>query len=351
MYMFRHLVSIAILILLALSLSCSEEEVITDSRRSLVKWSPPEDFRPSYITQDENGVYYGLFISKRYSGRYNLWGVSARDGKKWSNPFLIDNAYYFGGLDFSIRNDSLFFIYYEIAPEYFGDHGLGLGDYVDYKDELDLTYSLKALRHDWDHDNLPDNVEAELLTSKRLPDTDLDGKPDALDYNPLSVPRIKSGNYDIYEQVLWNIIQSAGLDTMTIKRDTAWSKFYGIYVLSEPAPLYVAFPHEKQLFEMAGFPLPLISVKTQLWFGSRPRYRSTTGGTIPHINFSRISHKFLQNKAEAYVEVFRSEDNIENYRFILEKVDDKWNVSSIFLIEEESDSTQTEADSATQETP
>jgi hypothetical protein len=351
MYMFRHFVSIAILILLVLSLSCSEEEVITDSRRSLIKWSPPEDFRPSYIVQDENGVYYGLFISKRYSGRYNLWGVSSRDGKRWLNPFMIDNAYYFGDLDFSVRNDSLFFIYYEIAPEYFGDHGLGLGDYVDYKDELELAYSLKALKHDWDHDNLPDNVEAELLISKRLPDTDLDGKPDGMDYNPLAIPQIKSGNYDLYEQVLWNIIRSAGLDTIPVKRDTAWSKFYGIYVLSEPAPIYVSFPREKQLFEMAGFPMPLISVKTPLWYGSRQRYNSSTGGTIPHINFKAVSHKLLKNKADVIVEVFRTEDNIENYRFVLEKTGDKWNVTSILLIEEALDSNQVEADSSKLQTP
>jgi len=102
---------------------------------------------------------------------------------------------------------------------------------------------------------------------------------------------------------------------------------------------------------MAGFPMPLISVKTPLWFGSRPRYRGSTGGTIPHINFKGISHKFLQNKADVFVEVFRAEDNIENYRFVLEKEDDKWNVTSILLIEEAPDSTETEADSAAGETP
>lgn len=351
MYMFRPLVTIVILFLTLFSLSCSEKEIITDSRRSMINWSPPEDFRPSYITQDENGVYYGLFVSKRYSGRHNLWGVSSRDGQRWSHPFMIDNAYYFADLDFSVRNDSLFFIYYEIAPEYFGDHGLGLGAYVDHKDDLELSYSLKALKHDWDRDNLPDNVEAELLTSKRLPDTDLDGKPDFLDYNPLTVPQIKSGNYDLYEQVLWNIIQTAGLDTVPVKRDTAWSKFYGLYVLNEPFPLYVAFPGEKELFEMAGFPMPVISVKTPLWYGSRQRYNGPTGGTIPHITFWRISHRFLQNKADVYVEVFRTQDNIENYRFQLEKQDDNWNVSSIFLIEEVPDSTEAENDSSGNQTP
>ncbi|MBD3219141.1 MAG: hypothetical protein GF310_12775, partial [candidate division Zixibacteria bacterium] len=190
-------------------LACEEGPVIEDSQRRLISWKPPADFKPSYITQDEDSIYWGLFISKRYSAKYNLWTVKSSDRQNWVDPILIENAYAFSDIDFEVRNDSLHFVVYEIDPGYFPDHGLGLGAYVDYKDDISLSYSIKELRKDRDLDKIYDNIEKELLTSDRLPDTDLDGKNDLMDYCPLSKPHPFDRNHRVYESVLWNIIQSS----------------------------------------------------------------------------------------------------------------------------------------------
>jgi hypothetical protein len=324
-----------ILSALVLSFSCGKQPIIEAPRKAIISWNPPADFRPSYITQDQDSVYWGLFISKMYSAKFNLWTVKSTDRQNWVSPVLIDNAYYFGSLDFSVMNDSLHLTYYEIDPGYFPDHGLGLGAFVDYKDEMKLAYDIRDLTRDRDHDGIPDNVERELLTSPRLPDTDLDGKIDYFDTNPLAKPREQSNNHEIYTAILHDIVKTSGLDTIPVARDTAWSKFYRIYVLSGPSPLYLAFSSEQKTFEMVVFPMTLISVKTPLWFGSRPEYRSVSGGIIPHINFKNIKYKFLGNTASAYVEFYINEEQITNYQFDLKKEKGEWRVKGSYLLEEE----------------
>lgn len=331
----KPILTTLILIVLALSLSCGQSPIIEAPQKAIISWNPPADFKPSYVTRDQDSVYWGLFISKMYSAKFNLWTVRSTDGRNWLTPILIDNAYYFESLDFSVRNDTLHLTYYQIDPDYFPDHSLGLGAFVDNKDEMKLTYSIRDLMRDRDLDGIPDNVEHELLTSPRLPDTDLDGKKDFFDTNPISQPRRQSNNHEVYTAVLHDIVKTSGLDTIPIARDTAWTKFYRIYVLSGPSPLYLAFPHEQKTFEMVGFPMTLISVKTPLWFGSRPEYRSLSGGVIPHIDFKSTKYNFLGNKASAFVEFYINEEQITDYQFDLKKEKGKWQVIGSYLLEQE----------------
>ncbi len=337
--------TILILLFAAFLFACEEGPVVEDSQRRLVSWNPPADFRPSYITQDEDSIYWGLFISKRYSAKYNLWAVKSSDRRNWVDPILIENAYAFSDIDFEVRNDSLHFVVYEINPGYFPDHGLGLGAYVDYKDDISLLYSIKELRKDRDLDKIYDNIEKELLTSDRLPDTDLDGKNDLMDYCPLSKPHPLERNHKVYESVLWNIIQSSGIDKIKVEKDTAWTKYFRTYVLKSPSPLYLAFPKEKETFELKGFPMPLVIVKTPLWFGSRPSYNSLSGGTIPHLNFRAINYNLLKNGAKVYVESYLTEEQIDNYEFHVEKEGGQWVVTASYLLEEK----QEEEDTTTSE--
>ncbi len=331
----KSILTTLILILLVLSLSCGKQPIVEAPRKAIISWNPPADFRPSYITQDQDSVYWGLFISKMYSAKFNLWTVKSTDRQTWTTPILIDNAYYFESLDFSVKDDTLHLTYFQIDPGYFPDHSLGLGAFVDNKDEMKLAYSLRDLTRDRDLDGIPDNVEHELLTSPRLPDTDLDGKKDYFDTNPLAKPRELTSDHEIYTAVLHDIVKSSGLDKIPVARDTAWTKFYRIYVLSGPSPLYLAFSSEQKTFEMVGFPMTLISVKTPLWFGSRPEYRSLSGGIIPHINFKDIKYKFLGKTASAFVEFYINEEQITNYQFDLKKERGKWQVTGSYLLEQE----------------
>ncbi len=338
----KSILTTLILIVLVLTLSCGQKPIIEAPQKPIISWHSPADFRPSYITQDQDSIYWGLFISKMYSAKFNLWTVKSTDGKNWITPILIDNAYYFGSLDFSVTNDTLHLTYFQVDPDYFPDHGLGLGAFVDNKDELSLNYAIGDLTRDRDLDGIPDNVERELLTSPRLPDTDLDGKNDFFDTNPIAQPRPQSKNHEVYTAVLHGVIIASGLDTIPIARDTAWTEFYRMYVMSGPSPLYLSFPHEQKTFEMVGFPMTLISVKTPLWFGSRPGYRSVSGGIIPHIEFKNAKYNFFGNKASAFVEFYTNEEQITNYRFDLKKEKGKWIVFGTYLIEQEEDKETTD---------
>jgi hypothetical protein len=324
-----------ILFLLVFQFSCGEKAIVTDPERPVLFWSPPEDFKPSYITEDNNGVFWGLFISKRYSAKYNLWVVKSKDSENWTDPLLVDNAYYFSDLNFNVRNDSLNFIFYEIAPEYFRDHGQGIGEFVDNKDDLELTFVLKDLRYDRDRDGIPDKIEKELLTSNRLLDTDLDGKSDRLDFNPLSMPQIQTVKHKLYKSVIQEILKTSKIDNTIIKKDSVWSRFFGIYVISEPNPLYLSFQNEKSTFELTGFDVPLIIVRTPLWFGSRPSYRGWSDGIIPHLNFTEVSIDILRKNARVRVQNYISHENSDEFNVFLKKKDDSWQVESIILIEEE----------------
>lgn len=344
----KSILTTLILIALALIFSCGQSQIIEAPQKPIISWNPPADFKPSYITQDQDSIYWGLFISKMYSAKFNLWTVKSADGKNWISPILIDNAYYFESLNFSVKNDTIHMTYYQVDPDYFPDHGLGLGAFVDNKDEMTLAYAIRDLTRDRDLDGIPDNVERELLTSPRLPDTDLDGKKDPFDTNPIAQPRPQSKNHEVYTAVLHDIVKSSGLDTIRVARDTAWTQFYRIYVLSGPSPLYLSFPHEQKTFELIGFPMILISVKTPLWFGSRPGYRSVSGGIIPHIEFQNAKYNFFGNKASAFVEFYINEEQITDYRFDLKKEQGKWTVIGSYLLEQDEDK---EKDDTTSTTP
>ena len=312
---------------------CGEEVIVETPRQPISDFSPPEDFRPSRITQDENGAYWGLFVSRRLSAKDNIWVVKSGDRKRWIDPVLVMNAYFASAIDFEVRNDSLHFVFYEIDPGYFLDYGLGLGDFVDYKDECEISFALSDLTYDRDNDGLYDNIEEEILTSNRLPDTDLDGKPDQFDTNPISKPAVRSRNHQIYEAVLENIIHTAGLDTITVRNDKDWSKYYGLYYLAEPYPLYLSFSSEQSLFELAGFPMPLIIVKNPLWYGSRIRYTSSADGVIPHINFRNITIKPFVNQAEVIVETYFKSDMDDEFEFLVDLQNGLWTVKGVTKIE------------------
>jgi hypothetical protein len=329
-----------------LLVSCGEKIAVTDPPRNLLFWNPPTDFRPSFITQDENGRYYGLFVSRRYSGKHNLWLVSSRDRKTWREPLLIENAYYFRDLDFEVRNDSLHFVYYEIAPEYFPDHGLGLAEFVDYKDDLPLSYSISDMKKDHDRDSIPDNIEGEMLISSRLPDTDLDGKLDRHDMCPISKPIPQTEKHKIIAAILEKIVESSGLDTLQIKIDRAWSKFFGIITLTEPYPMYVALSEEWDVPEFVGFPMPLVITKSPLWFVEHQNYEGFYDGVIPHIDIKSIEKQFLRGFATAIVRIHIDPENSNDYEFIMIKENNLWKVDKTLLIQPEG--SESEQDTALQ---
>lgn len=326
---------------------CGEEVTIEAPRQSILDFNPPGDFRPSRITQDEKGAYWGLFVSRRLSARDNIWVVKSGDKKRWIDPVLVMNAYFANSIDFEVHSDSLYFVFYEIDPGYFLDYNLGLGDFVDYKDECEISFALSDLTYDRDNDGIYDNIEEEILTSNRLPDTDLDGKPDRLDTNPISKPAVRTRHHQIYEAVLENIIHTAGLDTITTHNDKEWSRYYGLYYLSESYPLYLSFSAEQELFELAGFPMPLIMVKTPLWYGSRTRYTSSSDGIIPHINFKRVTIKPFVNQAEVLVENYFNSENDDEFEFLVDLEDGLWTVRGVTKIEPVPEEEQTE-DSTTE---
>jgi hypothetical protein len=342
--MSKRLIYILLALFTAIIAGCGDDIIVEDPPRNLLFWDPPEDFRPSYIRQDESGTYWGLFVSRRYSGKHNLWIVNSNDREKWVNPLLVENAYYFEDLDFEVRNDSLFFIYYEIAPEYFPDHGLGLAEFVDYKDELELSYALNDLRADRDIDSIPDNVEAELLLSNRLPDTDLDGKLDRRDMCPHSKPIAQTTKHKIIESILKEILVSSGLDTLEIEIDQAWSRFFGLTTLKESYPFYVSLSEEWDIPEFVGFPMPLVITKSPLWFYDRQRYKGFYDGTIPHIDIKEIEKIFMRNYATALVRIHIDPQNTNDYEFVLSEKDGLWQVDKTLLIE--SEDTESEEDTA-----
>ncbi len=321
-----------ILILIILVAGCGSKEVVEDPRRKVVDWDPPQDFRPSKITRDQDGIYHGLFVSRMYSAKFNLWMVSSRDSINWINPTFIMNAYSSDDINFIVRNDSVYLTYFTIDPSYFEDYGLGLAEFVDYKDELNLAFALKDLKRDRDRDGIYDNIEGQLLISYRLPDTDLDGKPDLYDFCPLSKPRPQTKNHRVYHAVLEDVIETSNLDQIKIQRDTAWTKYFRLYTLQHPTPLYLSFADEKTLFELQGFPMPLIMAKTPLWFGSRIEYRSFSDDIIPHLNFKKVAYNFLRAEARVYVDSYVSDDSQEEFEFHVKKDKGKWVVKTVRLI-------------------
>jgi len=333
--MIKIVLTIVILTISLGIVGCDSEVVVEDSRRPLLTFTPPDDFRPSKITQDENDLYWGLFISHRLSGKDNLWVVRSRDRQTWTNPLLVMNAYFTSFIDFEVRGDSLHFVFYEIDPGYFNDYGLSVGDFVDYKDECELSFALYDLKYDRDNDGIYDNIEKEILTSNRLPDTDLDGKPDRLDFNPISKPAVLTRNHEIYAVILKEILKTAQLDNITISRDADWTKYYGIYYLTEPQPLYLVFSSEQDQFEFTGFPMPLVNVHTKLWYGSRISYRSNSDAVIPHIEFQNIDYINFSKSAKVLINTFMTNEKQNQYEFLVKSENDDWIVKSVTLIESE----------------
>jgi len=346
-YMIKLILTIIIFTIPLYIGGCGTKTVVEDPRRPLIGFNPPADFRPSRITQDEDGVYWGLFVSRRLSAKDNLWAVKSRDRQKWIDPVLIMNAYFAADIDFEVRNDSLHFVFHEIDPGYFSDYGLGLGDFVDYKDECELSFAISTLVYDRDNDGIYDRVEEELLTISRLPDSDLDGKPDRLDLNPISKPTTQTRNHQIYKAILQNLIQTAGLDKITIQNDKDWSKYYGLYYLAEPYPLYLSFSSEQHVFELTGFPMPLIIVKNPLWFGSRTNYTSFSDGVIPHINFKQVNIKPLASRAQVIVETYFNSESNDNFDFTVDIDHGIWKVLSVSKIEPVTED-ETDSDSTTE---
>jgi uncharacterized membrane protein len=312
-----------------------EKTVEVDPARPVMSWSPPADFVPSYITADDSGSLWGLFVSKRYSAKDNLWAVQSADSVNWKNPILIGNAYNFDSLEFDVRSDSLILVYHGISTLYAIDQGLDHEHFVKQAEIVRIAHALDDLTNDNDKDNLPDNIENELLTDKDQSDTDQDGKPDNQDFNPLARGMQPTDNHKMFSAVLWDIIASPNQDHRLTGRDSIWSKFYKIYTLTERTPLYASFSELDSVPEFIDFPVPIISETSPDKFRSVSGYNGWTGGVIPYYDFREVQYNFEKDKesAEIFVDRYHTADKIEYLQYSLLKEDGIWNVSAVTQIE------------------
>jgi len=315
-----------------LNLSCTDHEIREDRPRSIQSWVYPNDFEPSFTTEDEAGVKWSLFVSQRLSGKDNLWLVHS-DGGEWVEPLILMNAYYFDSLEFTVRNDTIDMIFYDIADEYFYDYNVAL-DLPDFPDTTQLSFPITDLRLDRDSDGVPDKLERELLLSNRLPDSDMDGKRDDMDFCPLGKPMIHDDRFDLYVTALENLFHLDDPDKLLPTRDTAWTRYYGMYYLDEPNTQFMALPGEKELPEFQGLPIILIQARSPLYFSSKPMYGTTSGSVIPHIVLNSPRIGFFGIDAEMLIEYASSRHLREKALLSFTKEDDEWSITDIEVIED-----------------
>lgn len=322
-------------ILLALSLfalSCSDADIREDRARPLLNWVYPNDFEPSYVTEDESGVKWGLFASQRFSGKDNIWAVRD-EGAGWVEPMLLMNAYYYQRLEFSVENDTLELVFYDMADEYFYDYGEDI-DVPEFPDTTRLVFALADLRYDEDSDNLPDRLEQELLLSTSLPDSDMDGKADNVDFCPLGHPIQAADRFEIYVTALENFLDLDDPDKLLPSKDTAWTRHYGMYYLNEPNTQYLALPGENKIPEFVGLPIVVIQARSPLYFTAKPLYQTASGRVIPHLVFNRPRIGFFGSDAEMLVEYAASRHLREKAMLSFAEVDGEWSITDIEVLEE-----------------
>jgi hypothetical protein len=287
----------------AAAMSCSSSgDIRSDRPRQVLTWEPPEDFEPTHITEAGDGTRWGIFVSKRFSGKDNFWAVKSVDGGPWTNPIMLINAYYFSDLKVKVNEETIELEFYDIDDSYFYDYERFLDTEPDFPETVTVSLPFSFLYKDEDRDGMPDRIEQELMLSPRLPDSDADGKRDALDFCPLGKPVEHDEVLDIYSTALTKLMDLGNISGLVARHDTAWSSYYGTYYMYEPNVAYVALPGESSIPELPGLPIILIEVKSPLVFGGRQRYASFTGGTIPHLAFYKPQISILGNEATMDIE-------------------------------------------------
>ncbi len=324
--------SVLFLALSLLVLSCTDARIREDRTRPLLNWVYPNDFEPSYITEDESGVRWGIFASQRFSGKDNIWAVHD-EGAGWVEPLLLMNAYYYERLEFSVEKDTLELVFHDMADEYFYDYDEDI-DVPEFPDTTKLAFALEDLRYDEDSDNLPDRLERELLLSTRLPDSDMDGKADNMDFCPLGHPMQAADRFEIYVTALENFLDLDDPGRLLPSQDTAWTRYYGMYYLDEPNTQYVALPGENELPEFVGLPIVLVQARSPLYFAAKPLYQTNSGRVIPHLVLYRPSIGFFGKDAEMLVEYAASRHLREKAILSFAQADGEWSITDIEVLEQ-----------------
>ncbi len=310
--------------------ACSnEQDVIRDRPRQTQIWNYPDDFKPSHITTDDDGNLWGLFVSRRFSGKESFWAVRSIADSEWSDPILLMNAYHFTELKFEIAKGLLRLTFIEIDEDYFYDYDSYLDRAPEFPDTVVVELRLDDLTRDRDRDGLPDLLEREMLLSSRLPDSDADGKRDDVDFCPLGVPTSGNNRLDIYRTALVHLMQLDDISNLSPVKDTAWTRFYGTYYIDEPTIVYVAFPGEPVLPELIDLPIVLIQVRTPMYFGSKPQYGSFTGGIVPHLIFYRPETDIFGKSATMKLELIKRVHRRESATMHFAKSGEQWVVTQV----------------------
>ena len=308
---------------------CSEATVDRDRPRSIISWNFPDQFEPSHISEDEAGNRWGLFVSKRYSGKDNIWAVKAEPGGEWQNPVLLMNAYLHSRLSFQVSSDSFFLEFDDIDDGYFYDYGVEPPDSSEETIVTRVSFSRRDVTRDSDRDGVPNSIENELLLSNRLTDSDSDGKSDAVDFCPLSIPMPQSERYEFYKIALRSLMNLDDFENIQPSKDTAWSRYYGIYYIHEPTVIYLALPGEVQMPELTGLPVIVVQVRNPMYFTSKQSYASNSGGVVPHLEFQRPNVDFLGKKSQMKIRyvIHRYRSELATVHFVRD--DNGWQIEKV----------------------
>jgi hypothetical protein len=312
-----------------LAASCGESGIDRDRPREVLTWSYPDDFQPSHVTADDTGARWGLFVSRRYSGKDNFWAVRSTDGAGWQDPVLLMNAYYSEQLRFESENGVLRLIFTNIDEDYFWDYEQFLQDTLPFPSVVTAEFEIADLLMDNDRDNLPDRLESELLLSVRLPDSDIDGKRDDVDFCPLAVPIEHAERFEIYREAVMTLMQLDDPEKLRPIEDTAWTRFYGVYYMHEPTVVYLAMPGETHTPELMNLPIVAVQRRSSLHFTSKQLYDSYSGGVIPHLVLERPKLDFIGDKAEMDIKYVTHKYRRELATIHFSKTAGKWKVESV----------------------
>jgi hypothetical protein len=310
-------------------LSCGETVIDRDRPREVLSWNNPDGFEPSYIASEDDSVRWGLFVSRRYSAKDNLWAVKSVDGGEWSDPVLLMNAYWTTGMEFETVRDTFVLTFFGIEDGYFYDYNIPFEDTLPFPDTVVVRLSLSDLRRDYDGDHVPDNIEREMLLSTRLPDSDLDGKNDDVDYSPLGIPVEHKEAFKIYKVALTNLLHLDDPGNLNPDQDTAWTRYYGVYYLHEQTVAYVALPGENTLPELLDLPIVTIFARSPLYFTNNRLYTSSTNGVMPHLVFYKPSIDIFGSGASMKIEYVAAKYRKESATVYLAKHDDEWTIERV----------------------
>ncbi len=314
--------------------SCGTKIIDSDRPREVLLWNFPDNFEPSFITTDENGTKWGLFVSKRYSEKDNLWAVKFVEGAGWQDPIILMNAYCFEDLRLEVKNGSFVLTFTGIDEDYFWDYRQIVRDTLALPATVTIELSKADLIKDSDMDGLPNRLEEELLLSSRLPDSDADGKADNVDYCPLAKPLEHSERFDMYRIAIEFLMRLDDPKKLLATQDTAWTRYYGIYYIFEPTVVFVALPGERFMPELKGLPLVAIQARSPHYFTNRQLYGSFTGGVIPHLVFERPRIDLVGSHAEMEMDYVADRYRHERATIHFVQQDGTWGVQGVAKDEE-----------------